>query len=65
MHQMNLITPIDISQKTICLDNIRALFTENSDGGYDVTLEINSNKFLIAIHNIADHIESLEIIATK
>jgi len=65
MHQMSLITPIDLGQKTICLDNIRAVFTENSDGCYDVTLEVNSNKFLIAIENIANHIERFEIIATK
>ena len=62
---MSLITPIDVCQKKICLDNVRALFTENSDGSYDVILEINSNKFLIAIQNVANHIESLEIIATK
>ena len=65
MNQMSLITQIDVCQRKICLDNVRALFTENSDGSYDVTLEINSNKFLIAINNVANQIESLEIIATK
>ncbi len=65
MHQMSLITPIDVCQKQVCLDNVRAVFTENEEWWYDVVLEINSNKFLIAIQNIADHIESLEIIATK
>lgn len=65
MNQMNLITPIDVCQKKVCFENVRALFTENADGSYDVILEINSNKFLIAIHNIANQIESLEIIATK
>lgn len=65
MNQMSLITPMDVCQRTICLDNIQAIFTENVDGSYDVALEINSNKFLVAVHNIADQIESLEIIATK
>jgi hypothetical protein len=62
---MSLITQIDVSQRKICLDNVRAVFTENSDGSHDVILEINSNKFLIAINNVANQIESLEIIATK
>jgi len=62
---MSLITQIDVYQRKICVDNISAVFTENSDGSYDIILEINSNKFLIAINNIADQIDSLEIIATK
>ena len=62
---MSLITQLDVCQRTICLDNVNARFTENGDGSYEVTLEINSNRFLIAVNNIADQIESLEIIATK
>lgn len=65
MNQIALVTPIDMDQQTICLDNIHATFTENNDGSYDVILEINSNKFLITIEKIANHIERLEIIATK
>ncbi|HBB03758.1 TPA: hypothetical protein DCZ39_02515 [Patescibacteria group bacterium] len=66
MNQMSLITSTDICcQKKACFDNVSALFTENSDGSYDVILEINSNKFLVTMQNIADQIESLEIIATK
>jgi len=65
MTQTSLITPLDVCQRKICLDNVRAVFTENVDGSYDVILEINSNKFLIAIQNVANQIESLEIIATK
>jgi len=65
MNQMSLITQLDVCQRTICLDNVNARFTENGDGSYEVTLEINSNRFLIAVNNIADQIESLEIIATK
>ncbi|MEI6672564.1 MAG: hypothetical protein WCL02_04370 [bacterium] len=62
---MNLITALDVVQKKVCLDNVSATFTENSNGSYDVVLEINSNKFLITMQNIADQIESLEIIATR
>jgi hypothetical protein len=56
---------MDVCQQKICLDNVSALFTENNDGSYDVVLEINSNKFLLAIQNIGNQIDSLEIIATK
>lgn len=56
---------MDVCQKKICLDNISAVFTENADGSYDVILEINSNKFLLVLHNVANQIESLEVIATK
>lgn len=56
---------MDVYQQKIYLDNVSALFTENGDGSYDVVLEINSNKFLLAVHNIGNQIESLEIIATK
>ncbi len=62
---MNLTPAIEIYQKTVCLDSIQAIFTETGMGSYDVILEINSNKFLIALHNIADQIDTLEIIATK
>ena len=65
MNQMSLITQLDVCQRKICLDNVNALFTENVDGSYEVVLEINSNRFLIAVNNIANQIESLEIIATK
>jgi len=65
MNQMSLITQMDLRQKNICLDNVHAVFTDNGDGWYDVVLEINSNKFLIAMHNIANQIDSFEIITTK
>lgn len=62
---MSLIMPIDVCQRKISLDNVHATFTETTNWSYDVILEINSNKFLIALHNVANQIESLEIIATK
>jgi hypothetical protein len=65
MNQINLVSPVDTLQQTICLDNVHATFTENEDGSYDVILEINSNKFLINIEKIANQIERMEIIASK
>lgn len=65
MNQIALMNSNIMNQQTVCLDNIHATFTENEDGSYDVVLEINSNKFLIAIEKIAGHIERLEIIAIK
>ncbi|MFA7717554.1 MAG: hypothetical protein WC875_02470 [Candidatus Absconditabacterales bacterium] len=65
MNQSILLTPSDISQKTVWLENIKATFTEQEENTYDVTLEINSNKFLISIQHIADEIQQLEIIAVK
>lgn len=65
MNQTTLVTQLDTIQQTIDLDNVHAVFTENTDGSYDVILEINSNKFLIAVEKIANHIDRLEIITTK
>jgi len=64
---MDLIKKIETHQieKHVYLDNVQASFTKNADGSYDVILEINSNKFLIALQHVADQIESLEIITTK
>ncbi len=61
MYTKNIVT----TTKTSYLDNIHATFTENTDGSYDVVLEINSDKFLINIGKITNNIERMEIIATK
>ena len=65
MNQLNLLTLTDVSQKTVRLENIKATFTEYEENTFDVVLEINSNKFLISMQNIADQIQQLEIIAVK
>jgi hypothetical protein len=65
MNQTILLTPTDISQKTVWLENIKATFTQQEENNFDVILEINSNKFLINIRHIADEIQQLEIIAVK
>ena len=65
MNQLILLTATDVSQRTISLGNIKATFTESKEDTFDVILEINSNKFLICMHNIADQINEFEIIAVK
>ena len=65
MNQLILLTPTDISQRTSYLGDIKATFTPSGENQFDVVLEINSNKFMIAIQNIADHIEEFQIIAMK
>lgn len=65
MNQLALLTTTDISQKVVCLDTIKATFMPGTGNACDVILEINSNKFLIAIQHVADAIESFEIITAK
>lgn len=65
MNQLNLLTASDISQKTSTLGNIKAIFTQEGENEFGVILEVNSNKFLISMQNIADQIEEFQIIATK
>ncbi len=65
MNQLILLSPTDISSKTICLWNIKAAFVETQENTFDVVLEINSNKFVIAMQSFADQIYQFEIIAIK
>ena len=65
MNQLNLFTANDISQRTSKLGNIKATFTQEGDNQFGVLLEVNSNKFLITMQNIADQIEEFQIIAMK
>ncbi|NCO97673.1 hypothetical protein GW864_00605 [bacterium] len=65
MIQSSLLTPQNLMQKTIHIDNIKATFVCIKENFYDIVLEINSNKFLISMETIADTIEQFEIIAVK
>jgi hypothetical protein len=65
MNQLNLLTASDISQRISILGNIKATFTQEGENQFGVLLEVNSNKFLITMQNIADQIEQFEIIAVK
>ena len=65
MNQLLLITPDNLYRRTVNEDNIKAIFEKNEDDSYDVTLEINSNKFLINMTRSLNIIEQLEILAIK
>jgi hypothetical protein len=65
MNQLFLLNQTATLQKTVWFENIKATFTETQENMFDVVLEINSNKFLISMQNIADQIEEFQIIAIK
>jgi len=65
MNQLVLLTADDLSHRTSRLGNIKATFIQEAQDQFDVILEINSNKFLIKMQNIADQIQQFEIIAIK
>jgi hypothetical protein len=65
MNQLFLLNQTATLQKTVWFENIKATFTETQDNMFDVVLEVNSNKFLISMQNIADQIEEFQIIAIK
>ena len=51
--------------RTIAAEGIRASVVQNDQGTYEVLLEINSNKMLIAVQGALDYIEQFEIIAVR
>ena len=51
--------------RTIAGEGIRASVMQNDQGKYEVLLEINSNKMLIAMQGALDYIEQFEIIAVR
>ncbi|MEI7563605.1 MAG: hypothetical protein WCJ39_08485 [bacterium] len=65
MNQLFLLNQTATLQKTVWFENIKATFTETQENMFDVVLEVNSNKFLISMQNIADQIEEFQIIAIK
>lgn len=65
MIQLALLNQSNINQHSVCLGNIKAMFSEAVDGFYDVVLEINSQKFLIRLSRVYDQIVEFEILAIK
>ncbi len=65
MIQKPLLSTEVMSARAVNLEGISAMFTEGSDGVYDVVLEINSQKFLVKMCNGCNGIENFEVIATK
>jgi urate oxidase len=47
------------------MDGVHAVFVERTDATYDVTLDINSHKFLVTVATVSDAIESFEIVVAK
>ena len=62
---MPLIDFWGIDTRTIAVEGIRASVMQNDQGKYEVLLEINSNKMLIAMQGALDYIEQFEIIAVR
>ena len=63
---MPLLTTLDFNQKTVSVEGIKAVVTQNSSSDFEVLLEINSNKILIALQGAYDDaIEQFEILAVK
>ncbi|MBB1557544.1 MAG: hypothetical protein HG439_003600 [candidate division SR1 bacterium] len=65
MFQMPLIDFGGTDTRTIAVEGIRASVMQNDQGKYEVLLEINSNKMLIAMQGALDYIEQFEIIAVR
>lgn len=65
MFQMPLIDFWATDTRTIAVEGIRASVMQNDQGKYEVLLEINSNKMLIAMQGALDYIEQFEIIAVR
>lgn len=63
--EVPLLTASEMNQKTVYLEGIRAVVTQNSASDFEVLLEINSNKILIALQGAYDAIEQFEILAIK
>lgn len=49
----------------ISIEGIKASITQCADSEYEVLLEVNSNKMLIALQGALDMIEEFEIIAIR
>ncbi len=65
MQQLKLINESGNMFRTICIENVKAVFNKIYDGVYEILLDINSNKFLININVTMDKIEQMEIVAVK
>lgn len=65
MIQMPLLASEVLLSKTIMVDGIRASVVEEYAGQYQILLEINSNKIMIAMQGAWDFIEAFEIVAVR
>ncbi len=65
MFQAALLTPSTLNTKSVTSGNIKASFLQWEEGNYEVLLEVNSNKMLIALEMVMDHIQEFEILAIR
>ncbi len=65
MFEMPLLTSSECNQKTVSIEGITAVVTQHSASDFEVLLEINSNKILVALQGAYDAIEQFEILAVK
>lgn len=63
MTQAQLLT--DSNYKTIAVEGISATILQQESNNYEILLEVNSNKMMIAMQGAIDAIEQFEIIAVK
>lgn len=63
--EVPLLSSSELQQQTVCVEGIRAVVTQYSGSAFEVLLEINSNKMLIAVQGALDAIEEFEILAVK
>lgn len=63
MLQAQLLTTPDC--RSISIDGITASILEQKENNYEILLEVNSNKMMIAMQGAIDYIEQFEIIAVK
>lgn len=64
MFQMPLLTP-DTPTSILSTEGIKASIVQQEDSKYEILLEINSNKLMIAMQGAWDMIEAFEIIAVR
>lgn len=64
MFQMPLLTP-DTPTSILSIEGIKASIVQQEDLKYEILLEINSNKLMIAMQGAWDMIEAFEIIAVR
>ena len=63
--QSPLLSDMALDQKSICVEWITATLTQYSQTDFEMLLEINSNKILVAYKGAIDRIEELQILAVK
>lgn len=51
--------------RIVRLEGIQAIFVESSDNSYDVSLNVNSQKFLIRFSDYCGSISNFEIVSFK